>query len=148
LRRRCHAFKAHQPQKEPAFAQSFERQPVAVAKGARDREGFLLLAPPALDRGDGGIERAVRQRRRSRAKARAHGGVLRPEPQPALEPQFEIVDRGGFVEGGGDLRQRRVESEPAVRVALAAARLRCKSRSARDRCGIGTSSKVSRARAM
>jgi hypothetical protein len=32
--------------------------------------------------------------------------VTRPEPNQPLDPDFEVVDGCGFVEGGADLRQR------------------------------------------
>ena len=42
------------------------------------------------------------------AKARAHGGMLRPEPNEILDPKLESVDGGSLVEGRANLRERRV----------------------------------------
>jgi len=42
-----------------SFAQDFERQPAAAAERARNLKGFSFVTPPALDRGNRGVEAAA-----------------------------------------------------------------------------------------
>jgi hypothetical protein len=85
---------------------TLEREPGGAAQRACDLKRLALVSPAALDQDDRRVEAAAEQHGRARAEAGADGRVTRPEPDQPLDPDFEGVDRCGFVKGGADLRQR------------------------------------------
>jgi hypothetical protein len=87
--------------------ENIERQPHAAAERARDQKGAALVAPPAFHARDRGVEAAALQQLRAGGVAAADGGMRRAAAQLPLDAELEGIDRGGLVERGVDLGQRR-----------------------------------------